>query len=270
MTVKFHARFEVPIKIEVTNPVTVYVDQITFDPKEPNEIRIIVLEEPLRDLNLLDYVNNYPRLYDYVLTFQQDILANNPKARYFRGADIWSRGYDSGEKRFAVSTVVGGKNDLRMSGYKVRHETWIRQNEITKVPREFYLSDSYKWSEVDYKDPKNTILYGSKDKMFDCMFHIAIENCSIPNYYSEKLLDCIETLTVPIYYGCTNIGEYFNTDSIIRADGSRNIIDACNQLSPELYQSMLPILIENKARIAGRKNYMGQLEDAIKELLNIK
>lgn len=269
MVIEFFSRFAVPLQIEVAHPVSVFIDQITFDPKKSNETRIIILEEPFRDLNLLHYIETYPDMYDYVLTFQADILASNPKARYFRGADIWSRGYDSGEKRFAVSTVVGGKNDLRLSGYKVRHDVWRRQNEIT-IPKEFYLSDSNKWSEIDYNDPKNTILYGSKDKMFDCMFHIAIENCSIEGYYSEKLLDCLETKTVPIYYGCVNIGDYFDTKGIFIARNVNDIIYFCNILTPELYQKMLPAIEYNKNRIAGRKNYMGQLEDVIKELLNIK
>ena len=40
------------------------------------------------------------------------------------------------------------------------------------------------------------------------MFHIAIENVSQRSYFSEKLLDCFLTRTVPVYWGChANLGE---------------------------------------------------------------
>jgi hypothetical protein len=45
----------------------------------------------------------------------------------------------------------------------------------------------------------------------DFQFSIAIENSSQKYYFSEKLIDCLLTKTIPIYYGCTNIPEYFDT-----------------------------------------------------------
>ena len=46
-------------------------------------------------------------------------------------------------------------------------------------------------------------------------FSIVIENTREKNYFSEKLMDCIITKTIPIYYGCENIGDYFNTEGWI-------------------------------------------------------
>ena len=48
------------------------------------------------------------------------------------------------------------------------------------------------------------------------MFHIAIENVSQRSYFSEKLLDCFLTRTVPVYWGCrANLGEYFDLGGVI-------------------------------------------------------
>lgn len=49
-------------------------------------------------------------------------------------------------------------------------------------------------------------------------YSLAVENYSGPNYWSEKLADCFLSWTVPIYYGCTNITEYFPEESVIRID----------------------------------------------------
>jgi FkbM family methyltransferase len=46
-------------------------------------------------------------------------------------------------------------------------------------------------------------------------FSIVIENCREYGYFSEKIIDCLITKTIPIYYGCENISDYFNTDGWI-------------------------------------------------------
>ena len=49
----------------------------------------------------------------------------------------------------------------------------------------------------------------------DYAFSLVIENHVQDNYFSEKLLDCLLTGTIPIYHGCKKISEYFNMDGFI-------------------------------------------------------
>jgi hypothetical protein len=49
-------------------------------------------------------------------------------------------------------------------------------------------------------------------------YSLAIENYSGPDYWTEKLADCFLSWTIPIYYGCTNLEDYFPADSFIRID----------------------------------------------------
>jgi hypothetical protein len=49
-------------------------------------------------------------------------------------------------------------------------------------------------------------------------YSLAIENGSFRYYWTEKLADCFLSETMPIYYGCPNISEYFPEESIIRID----------------------------------------------------
>ncbi|MDD1498520.1 glycosyltransferase family 10 [Agrobacterium sp. CNPSo 3708] len=46
-------------------------------------------------------------------------------------------------------------------------------------------------------------------------YHIAIENSSYFDYWTEKLSDTYLSMTLPIYCGCPNIGEYFSDKQII-------------------------------------------------------
>jgi hypothetical protein len=49
-------------------------------------------------------------------------------------------------------------------------------------------------------------------------YHIALENCSIQDYWTEKIADPYLTLTYPIYHGCPNISDYFNKDAVTQID----------------------------------------------------
>ena len=110
------------------------------------------------------------------------------------------------------------------------------------------------------------------------MFHIAIENTSIKDYFSEKLLDCFQSKTVPIYYGCTNIGDYFNTDGMFIVNSVEQIIGVCNRLTEDTYKAMLPAVEDNYNRL--QKNWRiaatddwcvhhdAQIEVAIRKILD--
>lgn len=61
-------------------------------------------------------------------------------------------------------------------------------------------------------------------------YHIAIENCSTPHYWTEKLADSYLGNAFPFYIGCQNVGDYFSKDAyrmlnIHDAEGAIKIID---------------------------------------------
>jgi hypothetical protein len=49
-------------------------------------------------------------------------------------------------------------------------------------------------------------------------FSIAIENAVGKDYWTEKLADCFLAETLPIYFGCPNIADYFPPESYISID----------------------------------------------------
>ncbi len=49
-------------------------------------------------------------------------------------------------------------------------------------------------------------------------YALAIESHSGPDYWTEKIADCFLAWTIPIYYGCTNLEDYFPKGSFIRID----------------------------------------------------
>src|SRR3990167_2703026 len=265
MKVKFHYAYPINLDIDCNKEVNVYIDQFTLEDIPPDSLRIIILQEPWRS-PMVPLVQKYKGYYNYVLTYQEEVLQTNPKARLFHFPNTWVKGYEP-RKEFSVSTVVGGKNIQTLEGHELRHELWRKKDMIT-IPKKFYLSGNAKhfhtfvpWNEADYTG--QLILGDSKNPLFDSMFHIAIENTSIANFFTEKLIDCFQTRTVPIYYGCRNISDFFNMDGIIDVNDVEEIVAVCNYLKPGIYDDMLPALNDNFERSIKWCDQMGQLKNGV-------
>lgn len=248
-TVKFHYSYPINFVIPTDKEVDVYIDQFPMEPLSNGNMRIVVLEEPAKT-EVYKLVQIYQDHYTHLLTFHEELLDRVKKAQLFHFPNSWVRGYLPTQKYFSVSTIVGGKRMKGMEGHLLRHRVWNARFSIHNIPRAFYLSGSAKhahrfvrWRQVSYKG--ELVLGASKAPLFDSMFHIAIENTSIKNYFSEKLLDCFQTKTIPIYYGCKNIEKYFNVDGMFIVWGLEDIISICNQLTPDTYKKMLPAVEDN-------------------------
>ena len=57
-------------------------------------------------------------------------------------------------------------------------------------------------------------------------YSVVIENVREPNYFSEKLIDPLLCLTVPIYWGCPNIADYLDTGAMIICESESDIMAA--------------------------------------------
>lgn len=94
-------------------------------------------------------------------------------------------------------------------------------------------------------------------------YSLAIENHSGPEYWTEKIADCFLSWTVPIYYGCTNLEEYFPRESFIRIDITRPdearsiIVDA---LTSDSWKARLPALEEARSLVLDRYQFFPQVK----------
>jgi hypothetical protein len=77
-------------------------------------------------------------------------------------------------------------------------------------------------------------------------FSLAVENSVLPNYVTEKFLDCIMHGTVPLYYGAPNVSEYFPPGSFIEIpiDNLQESLKIIDSLSEADYISRIPDLQE--------------------------
>jgi len=254
--------------LEFSTKIQILVDTFSYDVIPENTIRIIIFQEPTSVPGITELKNtimnrNNDKYYTYIFTYDQDILDSNTKSVFFLGINTWIIDYDFPDKEFSVSTVVGGKDQHYLEGYKIRHSLWNRQDEI-KTAKKFYLSSHYAYNEGDYENC--LVLNDDKRIMFNTQFHIAIENISIKNMFTEKLIDCLQTKTIPIYYGCSNIGAFFDINGFFIAHSTNDIIDICNSLTPDVYESKKQAIEYNYSK---SMEYITHTKSLDKKLLEI-
>ncbi|MFK5281932.1 hypothetical protein ACI3PL_20485, partial [Lacticaseibacillus paracasei] len=78
-----------------------------------------------------------------------------------------------------------------------------------KIPTNFHKTIGDRSNLEDARIGKE-IVFGNSQ------YGICIENFSHRGFFTEKLLDCFLMKTIPIYWGCSDIGTYFNKEGIIK------------------------------------------------------
>jgi len=235
---KVNSSFGMKIDFSHEKSIEMWIDNFNGVKSSTCDIKLLYLIEPEEIINLTSQVIQISNEFDYILTHNETILNECDNAILFEYGTCWTSSFCE-EKNFSVSTVVGSK---RMAhGHVFRHNLWERQMEIV-VPKSFFRSS--RGQQVPNLD-NNPTLCDSKSALFDSMFHIVIENVIKKNWFTEKIIDTFQSKVVPIYFGCPNIGDWFDTDGMIIVNSVDEIISYCNKLTPELYNEKLGKLDKN-------------------------
>ncbi|MEN6327841.1 MAG: glycosyltransferase family 10, partial [Syntrophomonas sp.] len=107
------------------------------------------------------------------------------------------------------------------------------------------------------------------DAISNYRYHVVIENSSFPDYWTEKLADTFLAGAYPIYYGCTNLYDYFRQDmytpiNIDNEEESLKIIDWC--IRENLYEKSIASIKEAKDLILDVYNMFPLIANLVKEL----
>lgn len=98
-------------------------------------------------------------------------------------------------------------------------------------------------------------------------YSIAVENYACNDYWTEKIADCYLSWTMPIYYGCSNILEYFPERSMLRIDprhpevALRKIEEA---VSGNLWNECIPFIAEARQLILDKYQFFPAIAERIK------
>lgn len=98
-------------------------------------------------------------------------------------------------------------------------------------------------------------------------YQIVVENDISPFYFTEKILDCFASMTIPIYLGATKIDKFFNMDGIITLKENSNLDSLLKTCCKEDYQSRLEAIRDNYYRLFDY-NVENKILETIKEREN--
>jgi hypothetical protein len=137
--------------------------------------------------------------FDLILTNNRQHIELNPDVfKFSPTAGCWIFPHDQliHPKTKLVSAIFSDKRYT--SGQALRHQIVTNFGKKIETFGRGYF-------------PLPNKIYGLKDYAFQ----IVIENTKQDYYFSEKLIDCFMTGTVPIYWGCPSIGDFFDINGMI-------------------------------------------------------
>ena len=175
------------------------------------------------------YIKNHMHLFDLVLTYDEDLLTRHPDKCKFTHAIASKFLATPGlhKKNKLVSIIFSGKN--LTEGHKLRHAVFHH----------------YKDCFDGYKGPDTPSVHDKGHWQNEYCYSVVIENSRQPHYFTEKITECMLSGTVPIYWGCPTIGQFFDMNGIIVFDKLSDLKKIFDNLSFEDYQRRLPSVRKN-------------------------
>lgn len=97
-------------------------------------------------------------------------------------------------------------------------------------------------------------------------YHIAIENHRCDHHWTEKVSDAFLGWSLPLYYGCTNLKEYFPPDSFVDIDiedlpATISLIRAL--LESGEYEKRLPAIVQARDLVLNHYNLFAVVADLV-------
>jgi hypothetical protein len=231
------------------NGMTVFTDRyidFNFDLVK-SDLKIFWLLEP-RAVRPYGYskIIEIENKFDYILTYDSELLKRSKK--YIKYVVGQSRVYEPKiyDKTRMVSMIASNKQTTE--GHRFRHEI---SNRLSKKHNIDMWGSGYK--PFESKLPP----------LSDYYFTVSVMNSKVDNFFTEVIVDNFMLGTVPIFWGCPNINEYFDERGIITFDTIDELDEILSKLTINDYFSRIEY-IKNNFEIA--KKYVST-DDIISDVL---
>lgn len=188
-----------------------------------------------------------PSLYkdfDKIFTYSAKILDSVPNASFvpFQATPWYGRG-------------PGEIIDEKLCYQKTKNISFLSSNKVMCDMHKIRIGLAQKCKNERLADTFGTFDGGAPaslaDVLKDYRYTILLENDIDDYYFTERLTNCFLSMTIPIYYGATKIGKFFNTDGIISIDKNDfdkldQVLKNCNESD---YNNRVAAVIDNYNRV---------------------
>lgn len=220
-------------------------------------------------------VHRYPRFYTNqfgtVITCQREL--NHPNKIYTQQALPWHVGRQQKEHH----NIAFSKNYDELSAQKkIPKENLISVVSSSKAVTAGHkkrlafvsaLKDHFS-DQIDVFGRGIREVEDKWDALAPYKYHIAIENCAYPDYWTEKLSDTFLAGCYPLYFGCPNINEYFSPDcytqiNIEDIEGSIKKIEQC--ISIHTYENSIDSIWSARNDVLNKYNLFELIYQYVKK-----
>ena len=262
--VEIHNIFGFNRDIFLPEPVELWIDLLPNTEKKVK--RVLLLVEPDEISNLKSVViNSRYKDFDLILTHNFEILEKCENSYLHLFGTCWVKNFNFTQKEFSVTTLIGSKTIT--VNHSLRHKLVDLIDLNFKVKCEFFNSINSPFN--DKRLIKITSNH-NKNELFYSQFHIVIENSCTENWFTEKLIDCFQTKTIPIYLGCPNISNWFDTKGMFIVNSIDDIKNVLLSIDENTYQSKLSHIENNYHKSNDFVDFGIMIENKLNELLNKK
>jgi hypothetical protein len=165
----------------------------------------------------------YFEIFKYIFTHNKELLELDSRFKWCPANGYWIKDAKIYPKSKMISFITSNKNFTE--GHKKRLE-WVDK-----------IGDQVDLFGRGFKE-----IVDKEEGLCDYMFSVVIENGFYQSYFTEKLLDCFATGTIPVYLGTPDIGDYFNKDGIIELSEEFDV-------SKKIYLSKMDAIVENLEKV---------------------
>ena len=212
-------------------------------------VSMMVLEpEAIHGAHLRALRRSHGRFYK-VLSCNRALLDAIPNGAFFPFGSTWVpewQDLDTAKTRM-VSLIASSKRS--QEGHLLRHRIvdWAADADVPlDVMGRGYMP------------------FGAKaEGLAPYLYSVVIENVREPNYFTEKMVDAILCRTVPIYWGCPNIGDFFDTSGMIVCESEAELRAAILATSDEDYEARAPALEAMRYAAAEYGDFYGRAARAV-------
>jgi len=170
--------------------------------------------------------------FDFIFTHSQSLIDTNPeKFKFYPFMGCWIEQADRMIHVKSRMTSIIASAKTQTFGHRLRHEAVSKFRNKMSIYGRGYRAVA---SKLEALGPYR--------------YSVVIENEKSPTWFTEKLCDCFATGTVPIYWGATRIGEFFDDRGIIQFDTIEQLGNILDGLSPEDYESRTDAIKANLAK----------------------
>ncbi len=242
-----------------------------FNFSDSSSYRVMQQIEPPEVKDLTNQIIENYKFYDLILAWNTKILNACPNAKLFPLACCswipWNKEGNNPNHARPLNGIPHTDNDVSKKQFKASFLTSSKDwtsGHVVRLQVYDALPNSVGGLEiVKHKSPP--WVADKREFLDDYQFTVSPLNASHDNWFDDKMMDPLISKTIPLIWGCPNLGEFFNLDGIIRFDTIPEMLEKLSLLTPNYYADHLDAVIDNYNRALGYVHVWERVDKEIKE-----